>query len=339
MAQARHPDRINSIYVITDVVSSVFTFLATICVLLRFIQRRLQRDITLGWDDWTILAAFFFAFCVFICDILLALPNVGAGGYNTAEFTPSQLRTYRILSDLGDSFYTTSVALSKTSVLLFYRRIFSVDKVFLILMRVILFIIFVAWFVVVFFIAYYPSAGVRGLSGGILAAIIGSILVDLAIFTMLQFKVWLLQLSMRRKVLLSLLIVLGLFSIVASLLRLLTLARLKADNYDYGLGEVYLWANVEMFLYIICACLPVLYNLVRVQVKKRTRRFSKPRLTEEEGLVTIGRISTKAGWTKYSDQSSRQVLNSSFPGTKYKLPNDSETLELNALELAHLRGE
>lgn len=76
-------------------------------------------------------------------------------------------------------------------------------------MCILLAIIFIAWFVAIFFIAYYPSSGVRGVTGGLLAAILGSIIVDLAILSMLQFKVWRLGLTLQRKILLSILIVLG----------------------------------------------------------------------------------------------------------------------------------
>lgn len=92
-----HPDHISHVFLVNDIVSSLFYLFAAICVVLRFVQRHSQSQVKTGWDDWTNLGAFLFATCVYICDILLSLPNIGGGGYDTSKFIYNQLHRYRIV--------------------------------------------------------------------------------------------------------------------------------------------------------------------------------------------------------------------------------------------------
>lgn len=75
-----HPNRVSTGYLNYDIISRVLTLLSMICVTLRFIQRRQIRNI--WWDDWAILIALILGIGVFITNVLISLPSIGAVGYN-----------------------------------------------------------------------------------------------------------------------------------------------------------------------------------------------------------------------------------------------------------------
>ncbi|KAG8162083.1 hypothetical protein KVR01_007848 [Diaporthe batatas] len=108
-------------------------------VILRFVQRkRLVCDQKrFWWDDWFILAA-----------LLCAYGYLGGGiaakytGYHITEYTVEELNDLSKAALVEETLYSTSVALSKASLLFFYSRIFSVDKTLLLSFRVIGFMVF-----------------------------------------------------------------------------------------------------------------------------------------------------------------------------------------------------
>ena len=85
-----HPDQISHGYIVFLSVGGVFTFLITVCVLMRFLARRLAMGF--WWDDWTILAAFIFAYGFMINTTLSA--TVGGAGYHIYEYSSDQLEKY-----------------------------------------------------------------------------------------------------------------------------------------------------------------------------------------------------------------------------------------------------
>lgn len=210
--------------------------IAAICVVFRFIQRYKIRDFR--GDDWTILGSFVFGMGVFITNILISLPSLGAAGYHINEYSLSQLHVwakvggsiiYTFLAELietlqlglaAETLYNPSIALSKISALLFYRRIFSADGQFLIFMRIMIFLI-VAQFLssvigLIFsynpieaqWIVEMPHTTINTKAFYITTAVI-NILLDIAILGIAQVKVWQLHLDTKRKVLLSLVFLLG----------------------------------------------------------------------------------------------------------------------------------
>lgn len=117
------------------------------------------------------------------------------------------------LQILFDVFYTTSISLSKISVILFYYRIFVVQKGLRVFLRVLLFVAVLIWSAGIAFVAYSSvSARSPGASfGAVFAALIASILIDLVILATVQFKTWRLKMSTQSRIWLSLLYVLGLW--------------------------------------------------------------------------------------------------------------------------------
>lgn len=58
--------------------AAVFTAMSIISVSLRFVQRRMIKQIL--WDDWFILASLLFAIGVLVTTILIAI--IGGAGYH-----------------------------------------------------------------------------------------------------------------------------------------------------------------------------------------------------------------------------------------------------------------
>ncbi|KAI0553286.1 hypothetical protein F4679DRAFT_532668 [Xylaria curta] len=309
-----HPNRVSTGYRNYNIISGILTLFSTICVTLRFIQRR--RTGNLWWDDWTTLSAFILAFGVFITNILISIPSIGAAGYHIDTYSLEQLSTWAKIGLAAEVLYNLSVSQSKISVLLFFRRIFSIDTHFLIFMRVMLFFILGITTSSVFGLIFsdnpvqaqwdfsIPHTTINTKPFYIISAIV-NILLDAAILGFAQLKVWKLQLDRSRKLLLSLVFLIGGLTIISSILRIIYLETINLDDPTYTLTTPGIWTNVEMFLSIICACLPVIYSLFRSLLlrEKATSHNQSTGANKSKGpLLTIGGTSTKFNRTNHSEE-------------------------------------
>lgn len=71
-------------------ITTIFTFLAIVAVILRFISRRIS--MSLKWDDWFSLIALIFAFGCFIVTLLDA--TIAHGGYDIEYYSAATLERY-----------------------------------------------------------------------------------------------------------------------------------------------------------------------------------------------------------------------------------------------------
>ncbi|KAI0810051.1 hypothetical protein GGR55DRAFT_150695 [Xylaria sp. FL0064] len=301
-----HPNRVNIAYLNYDIISGVLALISTSCISLRFVQR-LRTD-NLRWDDWTILSALALGIGVFITNVLATVPSIGAAGYHINSYSLEQLSVWAKLVLAAEVLYNLSVSQSKLSVLLFFCRIFSVDTHSLIFTRVTFFLIVGITVSSVFglIFAYNP----------IVSAVV-NILLDIAIIAFAQFKVWNLHLDLSRKLLLSLDFLVGGLTIISSILRVVYLETVDLDDPTYTLTTAGIWTNVEMYLSIICACLPILYSLFRSfsHGKRRTGYNQSPRSYKSpSSLLTIGRISTKFNRTYLSGRNNDLLGSSGYEG-------------------------
>ena len=116
--------------------------------------------------------------------------------------------------------YAPGITLSKVSVLLFYRRIFSVDGHFLWFMRTMIFLVVASCIAAIIVLIFQdnpveaqwhtamPHTSIKFMPFVLSIAVI-SIVWDVAILGMVQGKIWRLNLDTKRKLLVSALIVLG----------------------------------------------------------------------------------------------------------------------------------
>ncbi|KAI0419306.1 hypothetical protein F5X98DRAFT_385096 [Xylaria grammica] len=215
---SQHPNRVSIIYQNYSIVTGILLLLSGACVTLRFIQR--YRITEFWWDDWTILIAMLLGLGVFILTIVISMPSVGAAGYHINTYSLQQLSIWAKISLVNEVFYNFSIAYSKISVLLFYRRIFSIDKGFLVFMRVMFFLIIGVTLSAVFDLIFsynpveaqwdfsvpYTTIAIKPFF--IIAAAL-NILLDAAILAFALAKLWRLQFNRQRKFLLSGLFIIG----------------------------------------------------------------------------------------------------------------------------------
>ncbi|KAJ5703263.1 hypothetical protein N7493_011652 [Penicillium malachiteum] len=72
------------------IITSVFTFLATVAVILRFISRRIS--VSVKWDDWFSLIALILAYGCLVVTVLDA--TVAHGGYNIEYYSAATLEKF-----------------------------------------------------------------------------------------------------------------------------------------------------------------------------------------------------------------------------------------------------
>ncbi|TGJ75314.1 hypothetical protein E0Z10_g11015 [Xylaria hypoxylon] len=211
----------------------------------------------------------------------------------------------------------------KASFLFFYRRIFVVDRNsatnYLLTGLIILVALSSAGF---FFASLFQCrlnfSALWGTTTGIvencvdtmhlvLSVCITGFILDLIIITTPIPLVWQLNLSLTKKISIVGVFLLGSVSIVASLLRLINLARLVAQGFSGdGLLVVtqYLyWGVVESGVAIIAACLPTLQFLIRKHSWEPTIRATK-NIFSFKGSSN----SSRSGYTEeFSAQSQEQI--------------------------------
>lgn len=96
-----HPSTVSSGYVTFLAIAGVFSFLSAVSVSIRFLQRRIIRNV--WWDDWSILASLILAFGVLITTALVA--TLGGAGYHIQTYSIPQLETYIKVKRVEIPFY------------------------------------------------------------------------------------------------------------------------------------------------------------------------------------------------------------------------------------------
>ncbi|KAF2152254.1 hypothetical protein K461DRAFT_278465 [Myriangium duriaei CBS 260.36] len=194
-------------------------------------------------------------------------------GYHINEYTPQQLETYFKIVFASNLLYNVSLTLSKMSVLLLYRRIFTVrsfEIMFWIVTSIVLSEFFVSEFGLIFATKpieaqwkfWLPHTSIDNKKFWLATAII-NILLDVIILAMPQTRVWKLHQKKKSKLLLSVIFLMGAFVTLVSIVRIVEFETVNISDLTYTLTTPGIWTMMEMDMWIICACLPTLPNLVR----------------------------------------------------------------------------
>ncbi|KAI9654717.1 MAG: hypothetical protein M1831_005304 [Alyxoria varia] len=250
--------------------------LATVAVIVRFIARRISHN-DLWWDDWTILAAFVFyvgLLTTYICQSKyggLGRHTVAVGGAINEE---QEVIFFKIFMAVQVMYAVTCVTV-KTSLILLYYRLFSVARWFRHLL-VAAECIVVAFFISAILVgvlecdpvAYYWDKSIEG--GTCINQTqfyrwngIANMLIDLMILSITVPMVWRLNISMRRKAMLSGIFLLGTFVFVASIVRITTFEQFEPADITYTDVPAAIWTLAEQSLAIVCSCLICLRPLLR----------------------------------------------------------------------------
>lgn len=213
-----HPNTVSSGYFTYDIVAGILTFVAVVCVALRFVHRSRTSDYR--WDDWAVLASAVFDVGVLIGTFLISAPSIAGAGYHIATYSVPELNNYLKIALACNVLYNVSVAFSKASILFFYRRIFSIDGQFLLFMRFMGVLIVGNCLAAAFGLIFadnpvqaqwnvgMPYTTFNDRTFWTIMAVV-NIVLDVMILGVAQFKVWKLRMSARRKLLISLVFLLG----------------------------------------------------------------------------------------------------------------------------------
>ncbi|KAK1140232.1 hypothetical protein N8T08_010529 [Aspergillus melleus] len=301
------PDKIHNDEAVFVGVTTVFTFLSTVAVFLRFTSRLLT--LSVKWDDWTCFGALILAYGSFICIIIAA--TVAHGGYDIWFYSMATLEKYMKLVLGFNMMYVGSVTLSKVSILLFYQRIFQIRKPFRIASWIVGFLVFGFFasneFGLIFSFSpveaqwkvWLPNTTIQIKQFWLATGII-NVLLDVIILCLPQPLVWKLKMGWKQRILLSGVFCLGGVVCIGSIFRLIYLQKVDLTNPTATQVTAGNWQVVEMNLSIICACLatyPSLYRHFRQRFSNYSRTYGSDYV---DGKPLTGGSSAYGGSTLYA---------------------------------------
>ncbi|PLB53899.1 hypothetical protein P170DRAFT_460209, partial [Aspergillus steynii IBT 23096] len=326
--------------------------LSTICMILRFLARRMASSLQI--DDWSSLASLFFAYAQTITSTLSI--TIGHGGYEIQQYSESQLRTWMKMMCISDFFYALSVALTKLSILIFYHRIFEMHKtlsaLISILMVVVVCYILIVTTLTIMDLALFgrkmPELVGDATVFNYIVGIINSVL-DVFILAIPQLTVWRLQWTRSKKLLVSGVFFLGGITCILSIVRITTVITQGHEDITYGVQFIMIVTVIEMNTGIICTCLPMFPSLIR-----RWKRKLTPQNREDPGLtgsilLTIGRMRARqlpvAGGVGGSTEALNTEVDPVHQGASYHMADmkspcsHNETSESSDMTISQPRSE
>ncbi|KAJ1715002.1 hypothetical protein AFGD_004086 [Aspergillus flavus] len=258
-------------------VSAVLVALSTIVVGFRIVARWMRT--TLGMDDYVICVSIILAYSMLGEAVVWA--RDGGLGKHMDELSIQEKIIFQKASICGRSTcffaneisYTLLIPSIKISILLLYRRIFSVRN-----FRIASLItggLVVSWCLAVFITVLLQCRPIalnwnKTLEGTCIdpkqfffGNAISNLLIDVVILALPIPMVLQLQLRLSQKLTILGIFLLGGFVCVASIMRVVTLDIFETMDTSYSVMEAATWTFVEPCVGIICACLPTLRPLLR----------------------------------------------------------------------------
>ncbi|RWA09819.1 hypothetical protein EKO27_g5295 [Xylaria grammica] len=342
--------------------------LATACVALRFRARYIQRLRCL-FDDWLALVALILTWI--FQGVNLAAVFAGGAGLpieTVIAIDPTAVTTYLKIILANFSLWVVTVSVVQLSILFFYIRIFSINKVFAWLSYVM--VVLVTTFAIAGLFSeifscvpvsksWDPTVNGTCVDGKSYCSAIGIIHVvfDLAIVTIPLPFIWRLKIAKGKKVVLSVLLCLGLVATIISLLKIVCLFDLtgipQADVTDY-LWLTILFQTVELPIGIICCCVPslkpVMGEITAPFNSLASRLLSYSRRTDGQAGSNVYTSWSQSGDAGTDSKSQFVRLDSSFAhvgregvqhdasaqAEEYELsrPSDNEPKDSNAINVS-----
>ncbi|KAF4957001.1 hypothetical protein FGADI_3413 [Fusarium gaditjirri] len=258
--------------------------LALIAISLRFVARSIQRT-KIHWDDWVIIISM--ALVGGTAGLAIAGGSYGAGKHIWAVNLTDLQQIYKIL--FGYTFlYAASCSAIKISILLFYGRIFpTADLLFGLSMKFGYFLSIsypiVIWVTMgnacrPFEHFWTQFAGTNGtcidINTFFLALGIVNMINDFYILLIPIPHIFRLQMSLRKRIGVTGILMLGGFVCAASAVRIHFLTELtKTRDVTRAMGPVFIWSDLEPCIAIVSACLPHLAPLRHIVRDKISSTF------------------------------------------------------------------
>ncbi|OTB08993.1 hypothetical protein M426DRAFT_130333 [Hypoxylon sp. CI-4A] len=272
---------------VTTALGALVAVLAVLSVALRFYSRHYTKT-GFGWDDWLILLGLL---CIIVTDVLVLWSNgVDPNGAENASnvdpdhiFTPEDV-LFTKLNYIATLLYFTIAATTKLSILLMYRRLFSVSTTFRRQVLAVSMLVIGYWIgcTVADLLDCIPlkwtwinshqdprycfDYNIFWLATGVVEAFIDILIIIMPIRAVLG-----LQLNRGKKIGVVSVFLLGVFVIASGLIKVALSYSPGNRNPSFGRTEV--WTTVHCCTTIICACLPVCWPLLGLLKKLRPRRW------------------------------------------------------------------
>ncbi|KAF4767695.1 hypothetical protein N7455_011197 [Penicillium solitum] len=258
----------------TQMLGAVITLMiiGTLAVILRVYTRAKTSQTSFGLDDFLILAALWFAYGTGICVIIsIKYKN----GWHQQALTDSEFVSLWKLLFAHVFLYSTTVTLTKCSIVVFYRRIFNLRWLLYFAISIILGY-FVAVIVTIaaacrptsYFWEQYTDPTAEGTCIDVPQFFfvngIAAVIIDVMILCVPAPVIWKLQMPKSQRVAVTSILLLGGFVCVAGVVRVVFLYKhTHSNDPSWTIAPVFMWSCVEPFIGIVCACLPTFSPLFR----------------------------------------------------------------------------
>ncbi|KAF2131230.1 hypothetical protein P153DRAFT_287580 [Dothidotthia symphoricarpi CBS 119687] len=273
-----NPESIAHRVIIVSVLGAAITI--PICLIRLYTKRYILRNV--GWDDYSIVVATILALGF---SIYVSYQTTNGLGYHIWEVTAEQFYTLMKIGDIaGPILYNLATLFTKVSLGAFYLRISPFERNFRMAVYAVVFVSIVNSLLSAFgfvwvcqpIAKYWDFTITTGTCINLNAYFLSSACInaatDLALLVLPIFIMHKLQLALHRKIGAALLLMTGSFVCVVSLIRVAQVVKgmhLIPTDGTWGMVINFIWMLTEMWLGIICACLPILYTFVRTHVRAK----------------------------------------------------------------------
>ncbi|KAI9673626.1 MAG: hypothetical protein M1817_002263 [Caeruleum heppii] len=251
-------------------VNIIGVMLAIISVVLRLLSRKIS-GLPLKADDYTIIAALFFVVAVFI-SICVQIFGGGAGRHAVLVGEARIIVSLKALYAFN-LLYTNAIPLIKISILLLYHRIFAIPSfrkwmypciLFLVLFQVstTLVDIFNCTPIKASWDKTLPNARCVDPPTLYMATAGINVATDIIILLIPLPLIWHLRIHNRQKAALTLIFGVASLACVATIFRITVFDEIYNWDLSYSYTNVGYWTMAEVYLGVVCACLPTMRPLV-----------------------------------------------------------------------------
>ncbi|KAH7020747.1 uncharacterized protein B0I36DRAFT_424778 [Microdochium trichocladiopsis] len=251
--------------------ASIITFVpATASFAARWWARSIT-GISLWWDDWFVIIAYFFAVAYNCASWAWIQTGVGQHLAEIPGDPAVALRNASIHIMVAELTYATSLAFVKFSILAFYWRMFKTSPIKIPIM--VLFALSMIWLIIRTFMSIFHCIPVYALwepnvpgatcidgSKFFTASTSAHLGLDILIMALPVFQIGRLKLKKTQRLGVSLLFLFGTLTCIASICLVIRAVALnpKTTDLTYDIAPIIIWASVEVNLAVIAACLPLL---------------------------------------------------------------------------------
>ncbi|TGJ82435.1 hypothetical protein E0Z10_g6318 [Xylaria hypoxylon] len=285
------------------------------------------------WDDWFALGAAL----LLLAQVTTGLVAIHIAGFgkHLSTLSPEQFKLFFKLLYAGTFFFFTAVSFTKFSVLFFLSRVFPphVNTRWYNYSIWACYALNTAWIVGITFAAVFLCDPVQKnwdptLKGSCgtdynlyLGNAIPDAIIDLAILLLPLPKLWVLHISMKKKLALAVIFILGYGVVAVSIGRFIQIAQIGDginDDITWAAIPVFFWISAEPGISILCACLPALLPLCR----KLAQRYPFTHRSRSD-ISKQGDSFYASRQDKYSSKDSEEIPFSSRNGISASLKPES----------------